>query len=99
MQYQVFVQSSSEQHYVASVVGMPDVTAEGQTEAEAISRAKAALESKFAIGKIVTIDVQSKSLDHSMPYAGIFANDPTFEDWMQKLAAIRQEANQVEDEA
>ena len=31
-------------------------------------------------------------------YAGIFAEDSTFDDFMEKLAAIRKEANAVEDD-
>lgn len=39
MQYQIFVQSQSQQSFVASVVGMSNVTTEGKTEEEeAISR-------------------------------------------------------------
>lgn len=33
-----------------------------------------------------------------MKYAGIFANDTTFDDFMEKLAIIRQEANATTDE-
>ena len=32
-----------------------------------------------------------------MKYAGVFENDPTFDDWMEKLAEIRRIANEVED--
>lgn len=57
MQYQVFIQSRSEQNFVASVVGMPNLTVEGRTEEEAISNAKSALEEKLATGRFVTIEV------------------------------------------
>jgi len=57
MQYQIFVQSQSEQHFVASVVGMPNLTVEGKTEEEAISNVKSALEAQLAKGKFVTIEV------------------------------------------
>ena len=101
MQYQVFVQSQSEQHFVASVVGMPNLTAEGRTEEEAIANAKAALESQLATGKFVTIEVKPNDQPPAafqMRYAGIFADDSTFDDWMKKLAVIRKEANAVDDE-
>lgn len=102
MQYQVFVQSQSEQHFVASVVGMPHLIGEGQTEAEAISKAKMLLEEQLATGKIVTIEVTPKNPSSesvaSMRYAGIFEDDPTFDDFMEKLAKIRQEANEVDRE-
>jgi hypothetical protein len=65
MQYQVFVRSRSESHFVASVVGMPNLTVEGRTEEEAMpaatpagnAKAKASLKSQLATGKFVTIEV------------------------------------------
>ncbi|MBW4570926.1 MAG: type II toxin-antitoxin system HicB family antitoxin [Tolypothrix carrinoi HA7290-LM1] len=101
MQYQVFIQSQSEQSFIASVVGMPNLTVEGRTEKEAIALAKAALESQLATGKFVTIEVnpilQPIRTVPQMKYAGIFADDPTFDDFMEKLAVIRKQANAVED--
>ncbi|MBR8833532.1 MAG: type II toxin-antitoxin system HicB family antitoxin [Stigonema ocellatum SAG 48.90 = DSM 106950] len=102
MQYQVFVLSQSGSNFVASVIGMPNLTVEGRTEEEAIANAKAALESQLATGKFVTIEVypnnQPNGTVSEMRYAGIFANDPTFDDFMEKLAVIRFEANAAEDE-
>jgi predicted RNase H-like HicB family nuclease len=45
MQYQVFVQNPSERKFLASVVGMSNLTAEGVTEKEALSNVKSVLES------------------------------------------------------
>ncbi|MBV8883316.1 MAG: hypothetical protein JO235_04860 [Chroococcidiopsidaceae cyanobacterium CP_BM_RX_35] len=75
---------------------------EGTTEAEAIVKVKAALELLLAGGKVITIEVnpaeQTDELAIPMKYAGIFAGDPTFGDWMDKLATIRREANTAEAE-
>ncbi len=102
MQYQVFVQSQSEQHFVASVVGMPNLTVEGKTEEEAISNVKSALKAQLAKGKFVTVEVDPQEQPNKnipqMRYAGIFANDPTFDDFMEKLAVIRKESNVLADE-
>jgi predicted RNase H-like HicB family nuclease len=57
MQYQVFVKSRSDRHFTASVIGMPSIAMDGDTEAEAIANVKIALESQLATGKIVTISV------------------------------------------
>jgi predicted RNase H-like HicB family nuclease len=46
MQYQIFVESRSAGHFVASVIGMPTVSVDGYTEVEAISNVKAALNSQ-----------------------------------------------------
>ncbi|NJL39224.1 MAG: type II toxin-antitoxin system HicB family antitoxin [Leptolyngbyaceae cyanobacterium SM1_4_3] len=110
MQYQLFVQSLSahdaaEQKFVASVVEMPTVSGEGATEAEAIAQAKVALESKLATGKFVTIQIRSadqldeftnEEIDPWLKHLGLFADDPTFEDFLEEVAAYRQ---QVDEEA
>jgi hypothetical protein len=52
--------------------------------------------------KLVTINVnvgeESEETIPQMKYVGIFADDSTFDDWMEKLAAIRREANAIEDQ-
>ncbi len=97
MQYQIFVQSHSQQSFVASVVGMSSVTTEGKTEEEAISKAKSALEAQLARGKFVSVEVNSEVESYppipQMKYAGILANDPSFDDFMERLTRIREEAN------
>lgn len=102
MQYQVFVQNQSEQRFVASVVGMPNVTAEGRTEEEAIMNAKTALAEQLAMGRFVTIELTAKDIldvpnSAPMKYAGVFEDDPTFEEFMDHLAKIRQKANHISD--
>jgi predicted RNase H-like HicB family nuclease len=100
MHYQVFVQSQDEHHFIASVVGVPNLTVEGTTEAEAISNAKSALEAQLIKGKFVSIEVNSE-VEINVPqikYAGILEDDPTFDDFMDKLALIRQESNALTDE-
>lgn len=97
MQYQIFVQNHSEQHFVASVLGIPNLIAEGQTEAEAIEKAKSALEEQLAKGKLVIIDLPDKERLESMKYAGIFEQDSTFDDFMDHLAKIREEANRADE--
>ena len=98
MQYQVFVRSQSDKHFTASIMGMPTIAVDGNTEAEAIANAKTALETQLATGKIVTISIEPQTITiPTLQYAGILENDPTFDDWMEKLANIRQVANQIED--
>jgi predicted RNase H-like HicB family nuclease len=48
MQYQIFVEDQSDQHFVASVIGMPNIEADGNIESEAISKAENALRIQLA---------------------------------------------------
>jgi predicted RNase H-like HicB family nuclease len=97
MQYQIFVEDLSDQHFVASVIGMPNIEADGNTESEAVSNAEAALRIQLAKGKIVTIEVDTPPLSTPFIHAGIFQNDPTFDDWTERLTEIRRQANEVDD--
>jgi predicted RNase H-like HicB family nuclease len=104
MQYQIFVENRSARHFVASVIGMPTVSVDGYTEVEAIANVKAALNSQLSKGKVVTIDLdRPQEIDLTattpMQHAGILMTDPTFDDWMDKLAEIRRSANEIEDDA
>jgi predicted RNase H-like HicB family nuclease len=51
MQYRIFVQNRSAERFIASVLEMPNLVAEGETEAEALANVKAALENQLATGK------------------------------------------------
>jgi predicted RNase H-like HicB family nuclease len=101
MQYQIFVENQSHQHFVASVIGMPTIAVDGGTEIEAISNAKAALKSQLAKGKIVTVDLDEiGKLDpqstRSMQYTGIFENDLDFQAIVSEIAAERTSADDSE---
>lgn len=83
-------------------MGMPAIAVNGNTEIEAINNAKAALQSQLAKGKVVMIDIdEPKDLNSEsaspMKHAGILQADPTFDDWVVKLANIRRAANVIDD--
>lgn len=66
-----------------------------------VDKLKTNLESQLARGKFLTTEVNPQEQIHIAPqmkYAGIFANDSTFDDWLEKLAVIRQQANGIDDE-
>ncbi|MGB3769480.1 MAG: hypothetical protein WA947_23215 [Phormidesmis sp.] len=104
MQYQVLVQNPSERHFVASVVGLSNVVADGKTEEEAIAKIKAALTSQLSVSKLVTIEIESEDIDREkeqgktadpwIRHAGIFADDPTFDDFLEEIATFRRRADE-----
>jgi predicted RNase H-like HicB family nuclease len=98
MQYQVFIESEVDRpRFSASVVEMPSVSVKGSTEAEAVINVKAALKEKLAIGKFISIDLDTPEATSSeLPGAGIFTEDSTFDDWMDRLAEIRRVENSVD---
>jgi predicted RNase H-like HicB family nuclease len=99
MQYEIFVQNPTESHFTASVFGLPTtVVAEGTTEAEALARAKTILEEQLAKGKFVTLELSSDVARENqekkkalMQSAGMWANDPYFEEFLLEMKQIREE--------
>jgi predicted RNase H-like HicB family nuclease len=57
MQYQVFVQNLEERTFLVSIVGLPNLIANGIAEQEAIAQLKGTLDSHFKNGKLVTVDI------------------------------------------
>lgn len=103
MQYQVFVKNPAESEFMASVIGLPNVTANGITEKEAIDKLKVILDAQFRNGKLVTIDIDIPSKvteERSDPWIdnmGIFQDDPTFDDFLGEVNNYRNEVDSIED--
>ena len=103
MQYQVFVKNPTESRFMASVVGLPNVTADGVTEKEAIDKLKVILDAQFKNGKLVTIDIDVPSdrieekSDSWLANMGIFQDDPTFDDFLVEVNNYRNEVDLIED--
>lgn len=103
MQYQVFVQNQADNNYLAAVIGMPECIAEGPTKEEAVANAKTALEDCLTRGEIVTIEVESpvkQSANHEdnplLKHFGRFKDDPTFDDFLEKIAEYRRQLDEEE---
>ncbi|MBI3950208.1 MAG: type II toxin-antitoxin system HicB family antitoxin [Acidobacteria bacterium] len=103
MRYAVFVRPEPDGGYVASVLGWLGCEARGETEHEAVEQARAALEEALAAGKVVTIEVKPEAgpdrrhlVWWQSHIVGRLADDPTVVEWMEEMAALRQEANQSE---
>jgi hypothetical protein len=97
MQYQIFVEDQSEQHFVASIIGRSNIETDVSTESEAVLKAEAALRKQLTKGGIVTVEVDTHLSSNPFIHAGILQNDPTFDDWMERLIEIRRHANEVDD--
>jgi hypothetical protein len=110
MQYQVFVKNPAvggtspleNLQFMASVVGLPAITANGATEQEEIDKIQSILDDQFKDGKLVTIDVNvhndraEKKSDPWLDNMGIFKDDPTFDDFLAEVSAYRHEIDVIE---
>jgi predicted RNase H-like HicB family nuclease len=65
MQYQVLVQSHTENKFIASIIGIPNSTVEGATKEEAVFVAKAALETQLALGELYYVRLHAHNKTHA----------------------------------
>jgi hypothetical protein len=68
-----------------------------EQNSEAVSRAEAALHTQLAKVEIITVEIDIHLSSTPYIHAGILQNDPTFNDWMERLAEIRRQANEEDD--
>lgn len=95
MQYQVFVQSRTDGLFSATVVEVPDCTAEGTTQEEALTKATATLRTRLAKGQLFIVEVEATPAKEAanpwLEIHGSLRDDPTFDDFMAEIAHSRQQ--------
>ena len=94
MNFDVIIHKQTDDNYVARPVLWPDSAVHAATEQEAIERVHTLILDLFAHTRVVQVEVdiptaQADNAWHSK--AGLFADDPTWDDFLQTMADQRQE--------
>ncbi len=80
--------------YRASLNQPFGLAAEGSTVDEAVGLLKSQVEARLASGaRVVEIDLGGDDRNPWMAYAGIFRDDPYFDEWQEAIAENRREAD------
>lgn len=88
MKVNVLVQNNIPEGYIATVLGWPDLMTRGKTEEEALDKVRQAVASRLQQSKVVALDISfDESSDPWMKFAGMWENDPTFDDFIAEIAA------------
>ncbi|MGH9940638.1 MAG: type II toxin-antitoxin system HicB family antitoxin [Blastocatellia bacterium] len=94
------MQSQPETGYVASVIGIPGCVAEGDTEEEAIAKAKEALTQWLSRGKIVAVEIDTGEATQTdnpwLKICGSAKDDPTWDDFQANIQEYRRELDAEE---
>jgi len=92
MTLNVLVQPDPEKGYIASILGLPDLIVEGQTKAEVLEKIRAELDRRFAKSEIVSLQYEPANGEHPwMKFAGMWKDEPMFDDVLEEIKAYRQE--------
>ncbi len=100
MTFQIFVKPRLETGYVASVIGIPDCVAEGETKEEAVAKAKEVLIRLLTQGEIVSVEIENvvhtQADNPWLKICGRFKDDPTWDDFQASIAEYRRELDAEE---
>ncbi|MEM9541212.1 MAG: type II toxin-antitoxin system HicB family antitoxin [Cyanobacteria bacterium P01_E01_bin.42] len=94
--YNVLVEYPTEGRVTASILGWPECHAEGETKEEALQQLKNVLSEQLRDREIVSLTVELDSpqpqTEHPwLQFAGMFEDNPLFEEVIQDMAAYRKE--------
>lgn len=74
----------------ASVLGLPDCQAQGATREDALSNVRKALNTRLESAEVVMIPLDSSSVPK---LAGLFKDDPQWDEFQAAMASYRQEVD------
>ena len=94
--YNVFVKKKGDR-FTATVVGFPNCTVEAASRAEAIQRARNAVAEFVSEGEIVKIEIETSSQTRSLrDFVGMWADDDTFDEFVDAMKSYRREVDASE---
>lgn len=95
MRVSVLLQPNLPEGYMATVLGWPDLLVKGKTEEETLDNVRQIVTNRLQQAKFVTLDIQTdETNDPWMKFAGIWENDPTFDDFQAEITAYRRELDE-----
>ena len=90
--YSILIETPKSGGYRATAVGFPNCRAKGETRELALQNIQQLLIDRLSQSEIVTLKIEYPRLGHPwMQFAGMFQNDPQFEDMLTDIQTYRQE--------
>ena len=90
--YDVLIENQEDGRVLATVIGLPDCQAIGATKEEALTRLYERLTERLAKAEIVSMKIEPAKAEHPwMKFAGMFKDDPLFDEVLAYIEADRRE--------
>ncbi|MBN3870958.1 type II toxin-antitoxin system HicB family antitoxin [Nostoc sp. JL33] len=90
--YDVLIENQADGTVKATLLGLPDCQGLGNTETEAIEKLSQSLQTRLETAKIVTLEIEAPKVENPwMKFAGMFKDDPQFDEMLAYIEADRRE--------
>lgn len=92
LDYSVIIEEIKAGLYSATVWGLPDCKATGATREEALTNVRQVLTARLEKAEIVSLEMEIPKPEHPwMKFAGMFKDDPDFDEVLADIKALRRE--------
>jgi hypothetical protein len=99
LSYAVSVEQQAEDRWIAQVIGWAECQAQGRSRESAIAALREMLSDRLSRAEIIHVDVPDRQTEHPwMKHAGMYKNDPLFEEVLAEIAAYRSELDASREE-
>jgi predicted RNase H-like HicB family nuclease len=93
--YEVLIEHQPEGQVSATLLGWQDCQVQGATKEEALNKLRHLLTTRLQNTEIVSLDIEIPNSEHPwMKFAGMFKDDPDFEDVLADIKAYRREVDE-----
>jgi len=90
--YDVLIENEQDGRFNATVLGLPDCKISGATKEEALKELIQRLQARLEKAEIVTLEIDPPQTEHPwMKFAGMFKDDPQFDEMLAYIEADRRE--------
>lgn len=90
--YDVLIENEPNGLVSATVLGLPDCRTTAATKEEALTNIRESLTARLASSEIVTLEIELPKTGHPwMKFAGMFKDDPQFDEMLAYIEADRRE--------
>jgi predicted RNase H-like HicB family nuclease len=90
--YSILIETPKSGGYRAIALGLPNCRAKGSTREIALQNIRELLTTRLNQSEIVTLKIDSPHTEHPWTqFAGMFQNDPQFDEMLADIQAYRQE--------
>lgn len=90
--YDVLIEPQKDGGFSAIVIGLPECKAEGTTKEEVLTKLRQLLQARLEKAEIVSLEIEPPKKEHPwMKLAGMFEDDPQFDEMLKYIEEYRQE--------
>ena len=99
MTYYVVIENGNHGNYTAQVLGWPDTTVKGSSRQEVLTTIQQRISTRLKQAEVVPLEVESfvPSEHPWMKFAGMFEDEPMFDDVLEHIHDYREELDENPD--